>query len=79
VDDTKLSGVVDNIEGCDSEDLDRLEDWSRVNLLAFNKLKCKVLLLPWGNSGTNTGWRMKGLRAALQRRACGYWWMKNWT
>jgi len=27
----------------------------------------------------NTGWGMKGLRAALARRTWGYWWMKNWT
>ena len=27
----------------------------------------------------NTGWGMKGLRAALLRRAWGYWWMKTWT
>ena len=28
---------------------------------------------------TNTGWGMKGLRAALPRRTLGYWWMKHWT
>ena len=28
--------------------------------------------------GTNTGWGMSGLRAALQRRTWGCWWMKNW-
>jgi len=25
----------------------------------------------------NTGWGMKGLRAALPRRTWGYWWMKS--
>ena len=29
--------------------------------------------------GINTGWGMKGLRAALPRRTWGCWWMKSWT
>ena len=27
----------------------------------------------------NTGWGMRGLRAALLRRTWGYWWIKSWT
>ena len=30
-------------------DMDRLERWTRANLMKFNKAKCKVMLLSQGN------------------------------
>jgi len=51
VDDTKLCVVVDMLERREAiqRDLDNLERWACANLLKFNKAKCNVLHMGWGN------------------------------
>jgi len=51
VNDTKLCGAVNMLEGRDAmqRDLDRLERCAHANLVKFNKAKCKVLHMGQGN------------------------------
>lgn len=46
-----LGGLDDKPEGCAAvqRELERLENWVKINLLKFNKMKCKVFHLSRNN------------------------------
>lgn len=44
--------------------LDRLEEWYNVNLMKFNKVKCKTLSLDWANPQYHDRLQDGGIRSS---------------
>ena len=80
-DDTKLSGVVDTLERWDAiqRDPDRLEEWEHLNLMKFNKAKCKVLHMCQGNPQDHHELENEEIESSLVVMDLGNWQMENWT
>ncbi|PKU43532.1 rna-directed dna polymerase from mobile element jockey-like [Limosa lapponica baueri] len=65
---TKMNDAIDMPEGWDAiqRQLDKLKKWTLVNLMRFNKAKCTVLHLDWGNP-----WYQAGIQNSPAKKDLG--------
>ena len=70
---TKLAGSVDlpGSRKALQNKLDSLDHWSHANLMKFNKAKCKVLHLGWGNLKQKRRLGREWLKSSPEKKALG--------
>ncbi|KAJ7405462.1 hypothetical protein BTVI_69081 [Pitangus sulphuratus] len=79
-DDKKMGGAVDSdLKGRKAlqRDLDKVEDWAITNCMMFNKGKCRILHLGWGNHGFMYRLENEMLESSAGKGIWGSWLMAS--
>lgn len=81
MDNTKLRRTVDFLDGREvlQKDVDKLRGWAINNHTVFNKSKCCIMHLGWGNPGYMYRVRKWVCTAALWKGIWRFWLKASWT